>query len=116
VTNGGVRTLYTGGSDSYMFSVISADLAAGKADTFNSDTNASGPVIASHSYAVENAFTLNGTMFVTLYNPWGIDGGNDSTSYNTDGSGPPDTNTTDGLITLTMAQIDEYFQDLMALV
>jgi hypothetical protein len=116
VANGYTRTLFTGGTDSFFYNVIVNDLAAGRSVTLNSDSNASGPVIGSHSYAVENAFALNGTMFVTLYNPWGYDGGSDSTSYKTDGTGPGDNNSGDGLVTLTMAQVDLYFQDLMAIV
>ncbi|MCI0638442.1 MAG: C2 family cysteine protease [Gemmataceae bacterium] len=57
------------------FSQLQLALNAGKfvmANSFRSGTNALG-INPSHSYAVTNAFTVDGVGYVEVYNPWGFD-------------------------------------------
>jgi hypothetical protein len=72
---------------------IQTDLAAGHAVAASSTTTGKAPIVGSHAYEVQ-AVEKNsiGAWFVTVYNPWGIDGG---------GS---DSNTGDGLIKLSADQ------------
>jgi hypothetical protein len=104
VTNRNSQTLYTGGTDQAMYNFIAGDLAAGQAVTLGSKSSASGPIIGGHAYEVKAAFTVGGTLYVTVYNPWGYDGA---------GS---DSNTNDGLVTLTVAQLQQYFTAAVAIV
>ncbi|MCI0379321.1 MAG: C2 family cysteine protease [Gemmataceae bacterium] len=57
------------------FSQVQQALNAGKfvmANSFSAGTNALG-INPSHTYAVTNAFTVNGVGYVEVYNPWGFD-------------------------------------------
>jgi hypothetical protein len=90
-------TFTTGGGG--LFSTLTTALAGGKAVAAitNSNVAASVPVVASHAYTVVSTSVVSGTQYVTLRNPWGIDGA---------GS---DSNPLDGLVTLTFAQFQSGF-------
>jgi hypothetical protein len=90
--------LYTLPSDQESFyTLVSGELAANKPVDIGTDSiiQAGAPLIASHCYAVmavsEDA---TGTVWVTLRNPWGVDGFN------------WDSNPIDGLITITYAMLE----------
>jgi hypothetical protein len=75
------------------------DLAAGHAVTAASLATEPGgsPIIAGHAYNVHSVTNVNGTWYVTVYNPWGFDG----TSW--------DSNPSDGLLTLTSSQFQSWY-------
>ena len=85
------------------YSFISNALSHGNAVTAGTNYNASGPIVGSHAYMVKSVQTVDGVKTVTVYNPWGVDGGTSS-----------DPNRGDGLVTLTMSQFSEYFMATVA--
>lgn len=87
----------TGGSASSLFNYFQSHLNAGHAVTLGSNWNASGPIVGSHAYMVESVTSTEQGQFVTIFNPWGVDGK------------PWDGNSSDGLITLSVAQVQQYF-------
>ena len=104
VLNRGSTTVYSNATDQQIYSLITNNLSAGRAITAGSYTSASGPIIGSHAYEIKAAYTSGGTMYVTVYNPWGYDAGTST-----------DSNPNDGLVTLTMAQLKQYFQTFSAM-
>ncbi len=81
-------------TQSNIFSQITTALANHKAvaAVTNTSISASIPIIASHAYSVVATSVVGGVDYLTVRNPWGVDGaGNDS-------------NTGDGLVTITLAQ------------
>ncbi|MHC4716393.1 MAG: C2 family cysteine protease, partial [Planctomycetota bacterium] len=76
---------------------MSRALAGGHAVSAGSYYNASGPIVGSHAYSVRSIEQTDEGRFVTVYNPWGVDG----RSY--------DANYSDGMIRLNMYQFQEYF-------
>ena len=88
----------TSGAAATVYNTIAKALADGKAVSIITTPTASGPAIASHAYSIFNAFTdSKGTMWVTIKNPWGYDG----VKW--------DDNPNDGLLTITMAQLQANF-------
>jgi len=85
-----------------LFSYIQGSLANGHAMTIGSKSTAFGPIVGSHAYMIKSAQVVNGTSYVTVYNPWGYDGRN----Y--------DSNTSDGLVTLTIQELQNQFTALVA--
>ncbi|RPI59219.1 MAG: hypothetical protein EHM48_09215, partial [Planctomycetaceae bacterium] len=77
------------GADAAAF--IAANLAAGHAVTLGSKSAAASPVIGSHAYMVKSVETVDGATYVTVYNPWGVDG----VSY--------DSNRSDGVLRLPLS-------------
>jgi hypothetical protein len=78
-------------SASTVYNEIQSELAAGKAVTASTNSNATG-LVASHCYSVVGVSTdANGNMFVTVRNPWGVDGTG------------ADSNPNDGFVTISMA-------------
>jgi uncharacterized protein YaiE (UPF0345 family) len=73
-------------------------LAAGHAVTAGSNNPSSAPIVSSHAYDVQAVTDVNGTWYVTVYNPWGFDGA----SW--------DSNPNDGLLQLTASQFQTCFQ------
>ena len=87
----------TTGTPESLFGYLQTQLTAGHAPTLASNYSASGPVVGSHAYMIKSVQQTSGGMTVTVYNPWGIDG----KSF--------DSNPNDGLLTLTIAQIQQYY-------
>ena len=88
----------SGGSSLYG-SIVSA-LNSGKGVTVGTTSSITGnaPLIYDHAYTVTSAWTdSSGTQYVQLRNPWGFDGA---------GS---DSNPSDGLVTLTVSQLNQNF-------
>jgi len=100
---GVANTLLTIGRQSVdqIYTQFSAALGAGKAMTLISNSIiASGtPIIATHAYSITGVSRdSTGALSVILRNPWGVDGaGSDANPY-------------DGLVTLTLVQLEASFQ------
>jgi hypothetical protein len=107
VTNGRTQALYTSSNPTAqaMYTFISSALAADNGVTLGSKSTASGPIVGNHAYMVKSATTVSGVMYVTVYNPWGYDGGSST-----------DSNANDGLITLTIGQVQSLFSAAVAMV
>jgi hypothetical protein len=82
-------------------SYISTNLAAGHPVTLTSLSTAASPIFGSHVYMVKSIEGVGDEAYVTVYNPWGYDG----QSY--------DSNPNDGLLRLSIAQIQECFNYTM---
>lgn len=80
-----------------LYSFMDTQLAGGHAVTLGSRYTASGPVVASHAYVVMEVHEDAGQQYVTVYNPWGVDGRSWDGNYS------------DGLLTLTADQIILHF-------
>ena len=80
------------------YSYLNTQLQAGRGITAGSKSAAGGPIVGGHAYMVKAVSVEGGVQYVTLYNPWGIDGGTstDSSRY-------------DGLVKLPVAQLGLYF-------
>jgi hypothetical protein len=104
VANSGSNTLWLSPSSSLtnLASFLTAQLQAGHAVTAGSDSNSTGPIIGNHAYMVQSVTTTSQGTFVTVYNPWGVDGVN----Y--------DSNPGDGLLTLPIATFRQCFQAAIA--
>jgi len=89
---------YTTGTAADLYSYLAGNLAAGRAVTIGSYSNASGPIVGSHAYMVKGVTTNESGSFMTVYNPWGYDGRT------------WDSNSSDGLLTISIAQVQQYFQ------
>ena len=84
-------------TDAEIFSSLQTSLAAGRVVTAGTSFFSVGPIIAGHAYTVMSAEDIGGQMFVTVYNPWGIDG----RAF--------DANPEDGLLRLTITQFATAF-------
>ena len=84
---------------SNLYNVLATALANHKAiAVITNSTVASGiPIIGSHAYSVVGVSTVSGVQYVTVRNPWGVDGA---------GS---DSNTNDGLGLISMTQFNAAF-------
>lgn len=92
-------TFYTSGSGTTLYTTITNALAVSKAVSIISVPNIVGaPIIASHSYSILSTWRdSSGTMWFKLRNTWGIDGaGSDANPY-------------DGIVVLTLAQLQTNF-------
>jgi hypothetical protein len=89
----------TGGDGASLAQRIQAALQAGNPVGATTPWNAGGPVIGSHAYSVRAVEydTATATWYVTVYNPWGVDGA----SY--------DSNSGDGYLRLTISVFQANF-------
>jgi hypothetical protein len=104
VANSGSNTDWISSSSSLtnLASFLTAQLQAGHAVTAASDSDSIGPIIGDHAYMVQSVTTTDQGTFVTVYNPWGVDGVN----Y--------DSNPGDGLLRLPIATFRQCFQAAVA--
>jgi hypothetical protein len=91
------------GSANWAAQFISTQLAAGHAVTAATIGSPGSPLYGGHAYMVKSVETASGETFVTVYNPWGVDG-----------SGSYDSNPNDGLMRLTLVQFQASFMALSA--
>jgi hypothetical protein len=99
ITGASYNMTSTGGSADSVAQSMANSLAAGNAVTASTLTTepAGSPIVADHAYNVHSVTNVNGTWYVTVYNPWGWDGASwDSNAY-------------DGLLTITAAQFQSWF-------
>ncbi len=89
----------TGGDGASLAQRIQAALQAGNPVGATTPWNAGGPIIGSHAYSVRAVEydTATSTWYVTVYNPWGVDGA----SY--------DSNSGDGYLRLTISVFQANF-------
>ena len=97
VTGASATTRWTGGSTSSLGNFLASELAAGHAVTLGSYSNSPSPIVGSHAYMVKSVESAAGQTYVTVYNPWGIDGRSYDSNYN------------DGLLRLTIDQVQTCF-------
>ncbi len=72
----------TSGPAESLYTYIEDQLAQGHSVTAGSRSSSPSPIVGSHAYSVRSLDTVDGQMYVTVYNPWGTDGRNwDSDSY-----------------------------------
>ena len=88
---------WTSGSGGLLHTRLGSYLRAGWALTLGSYSNSPGPIVGSHAYVVKSVTYSGGAQYVTVYNPWGVDG----RSY--------DSNPSDGLLTLSIQQVQRSF-------
>ncbi len=92
-----VTSRSTSGMASDLYNYLGNQLAQGHAVSMGSKYGITGPIVGSHGYDVKSVQTIDGVLYVTVYNPWGEDG----RSY--------DSNYYDGLLTITISQVQQYF-------
>ena len=97
LTGASSQTQWTGGSAASLASCISTSLAAGHSVTLGSYSNPVSPIVGGHAYMVKSIEGADADAYVTVYNPWGVDGMSYDSNYN------------DGLLRLSMAQIQACF-------
>ena len=98
ITNrGSSDTLLSSVSASSLASLISSALAGGHFVTAGTTGSTSSPFVSGHAYMVQSITTVSGTTYVTVYNPWGVDGA----TY--------DSNPYDGLLKVTLGQFQADF-------
>jgi hypothetical protein len=104
VVNSGTNTVWMSSSTSLtsLASFLTTQLQEGHAVTAGSYSTSIGPIIGDHAYMIQSVTTTNQGTFVTVYNPWGVDG----VSY--------DSNPGDGLLTLPIATFRQCFEVVMA--
>jgi len=97
LTGQGSTSRSVGGTAAMVYDFLETQLNAGKAVTAANTGVTAGPIVGGHAYTVMSVQMINGDMTVTVYNPWGYDG----IAW--------DSNSSDGLLTLTVAQFQTYF-------
>jgi hypothetical protein len=99
ITNNSYSMTSTAGSADSLAQSMASSLAAGNAVTAATLTSepSGSPMVSNHAYNIHSVTNVNGTWYVTVYNPWGWDG----TSW--------DANTYDGLLTVTASQFQSWF-------
>ena len=81
---------------------LTSQLQAGHAVTAASYSNSPSPIVSNHAYMIQSVTTTAQGTFITVYNPWGVDG----VSY--------DSNYSDGLLTLPIATFQNCFTSAVA--
>ncbi|NQU75465.1 MAG: pre-peptidase C-terminal domain-containing protein [Planctomycetes bacterium] len=84
-------------SASEIYAYIANNLQAGHAVSLGSRAGGAGPIVGSHAYAVLSTRTEAGLKYVTVHNPWGVDGR------------PYDANPYDGVLEITAEQLKDAF-------
>lgn len=97
ITNMPTTFRWTSRQPEVLYDFLQQSLSAGHAVTMGSYYDASGPIVGAHAYAVKSVFTSDGQEYVTVYNPWGNDGRTWDGNY------------ADGLLTLSIDQVQQYF-------
>jgi hypothetical protein len=102
IANASTSWVYTTSTANTLAQNIANYLASGKAVTAGSYSYPPSPIVGGHAYQVLSSSydTVKKTWYVTVYNPWGVDG----RSF--------DSNSSDGLLRLTAAQFKACFYAL----
>lgn len=97
ITGGYTDTRSTNRPAVEMYNYFADHLSAGRSVTLGTNYDAVSPIVGNHAYTVMSVQLQGGQRTVTIYNPWGWDGRTwDSNRY-------------DGLLTVTMDQIQDNF-------
>ena len=97
LTGLGSETRWTGGSADSLASYLSSNLSAGHSVTLGSYSSSPSPIVGGHAYTVISVEGSGDSAYVTVYNPWGVDG----RSY--------DSNYSDGLLRLSISMVQTCF-------
>ena len=97
VTNSPVLDAWLNYSTTGVGASLASKLAAGHAVTAATKSVPNNPFVGNHAYMVKSVETVGSETYVTLYNPWGIDG----KSW--------DSNPSDGLLKVTLGQFQSSF-------
>ena len=97
ITNTSSLTRWTGGTTAYLYQLLSSSLASGHAVTLGSYSRPQSPIVGSHAYVVMSVETVGADQFVTVFNPWGVDGRSWDNNYY------------DGLLTISIDQVQSSF-------
>ncbi len=97
LTGVGSQTQWTGGSVISLADHISTNLEAGHSITLGSYSVPPSPIVGSHAYAVMGIEGSGTSAYVTVYNPWGVDGKSYDSNYN------------DGLLRLSISAVQTCF-------
>lgn len=97
----GVSTTNRSAASSDIVAFLTSSLNAGHAVTVGTKALVAEPIIASHAYVIRSVDYNNGNSYVTLYNPWGFDGG------------AFDSQPGDGLLILSIPQFQQNFSTVM---
>jgi hypothetical protein len=101
ITGKTASTVWTGDSAATVATAIANALAAGHAVSAGSYASPPSPIIGGHAYEIKAIQGSGDSAIVTVYNPWGYDGRGSDDNYN------------DGLIRITMAQLQASFSALV---
>ena len=74
VTNGGVQDAWINSSTAGVGQYLATNLEAGHAVTAATKAVPNSPFVGNHAYQVKSVETVGRETYVTLYNPWGVDG------------------------------------------
>jgi len=102
MTGLGTSSRWTFGDSAGLASFLADTLAAGHAVTLGSYYSASSPIVSSHAYMVKEVETTGEGTYVTVYNPWGVDGRSWDSNYS------------DGKLRITIDQVQENFSAVVA--
>lgn len=98
VTNVWARNYYIfNTTDAAVWNLLSQEIDQGHALTLASIGQPESPIVGGHAYTVHSIFEQDGTRYVTVHNPWGVDGRSWDDNYY------------DGLMTLTMSKFRACF-------
>jgi hypothetical protein len=97
VTGAAIADLFFNYTTPAIGPALAAHLAAGHAVTAATKAVANVPFVGNHAYMVKSIETSGGQTWVTVYNPWGVDGKT------------WDSNPADGLIRVTLGQFQSTF-------
>ncbi|MFW6153980.1 MAG: C2 family cysteine protease [Planctomycetota bacterium] len=98
ITNRSSTLRWTSGmTAATMFNYMAGQIDAGATVSLGSYSAAGGPIVGGHAYAVLGTEVVNGARYVTVHNPWGVDG----RTY--------DSNPDDGVLRLTMDTVKSGF-------
>lgn len=95
VTGAATGSMYTNIAN--IAGIMADYLSAGHALTAASRESPPGPAVGNHAYMIQSVETVGDQTEVTVYNPWGFDGN----SW--------DSNTSDGLLKMSLAKFGENF-------
>jgi len=89
----------SGSSDLTLYNFLQTQLSNDDAVTLASNNSEpkNSMIIGGHAYSLRSVQNINGVLYATVYNPWGVDG----VKY--------DSNPNDGLLTITISQLKQYF-------
>jgi hypothetical protein len=86
-----------GMAEADVWQLFAEHIDAGHAVTLGSYSGAASPIVGNHAYAVYSVSSTGDDLFVTVFNPWGVDGRSWDSDYN------------DGMLTVSMAQVLDNF-------
>ena len=97
ITGQSTAARWTGGDAGNLFTFMENSLLAGHTLSVGSYRDSNGPIVGSHAYVVKSVESTEAGDFVTLYNPWGVDGRAWDNNYQ------------DGLLVLSITDVQEHF-------